>query len=344
MKDRFILANVFSAKQNEKYLEEMNNYIEFLRETTKELAKTNNSFATLKLNMDQIRRHGTDFKGLRRHLMMKVVIIKFCGYCSCLSKQNELNQTEDVRKAKPDFINPQRIEKMNAFESLSLQQKIKILIINSYQQNARMESLILTLQNEEVSTPWQSLSSHLSKVEAAAQMVTSEFPSFKGMHYVVNYYPALKHLKIPMSMPSLYVMLNMGLLYDADIAVITSNFNNEEMELSVAMNGVPWSMETIENMEKSLHAEHHQKVNVNATKKFKWFFRPISLLIRAHQENGSFGVRQVGNGRNATVINKAIYYKFPMSRNNPGFDFQKWRQRNENKKYVTRVWQFGQGF
>ena len=62
MKEKFAASNnIFSAKQNEKYLEQMNNYIEFLRETTKELSKTNN---TLHLRIGEIRRQSKALVGL----------------------------------------------------------------------------------------------------------------------------------------------------------------------------------------------------------------------------------------------------------------------------------------
>ena len=199
---------------------------------------------------------------------------------------------------------------------------------------------MMSMQNEKMTYPLKSVSTVVSGFTTIAQMIASEFPSFNEIRVTINYYPALKHLKMAMSVTPIYVMLNMGLQYYANIAVITNRLVDEYFEVAVAVNGEPWNMKTVDEMEESLRSEYKHKVNINSTKKTKWHFRPISLLIHAHQMCGCFGVRQVGDGTNASIVNKEFFYKFALDNTNPGFNFTKWRQKNKNKKTETREWIF----
>ena len=230
------------------------------------------------------------------------------------------------------------MEKSAQFRSYDLDKKIRIIIRGLIECKFQIDPVVLNLQTQDGIVFLTLPVSFYYSMPARFFFKQSGFgfPLFKAIRVVIKYHPSLKSLAMPVFMRrTIQIMLTWAQKYSANIALFTLKCLDINFELEMETNGEIWSLDTLESMDKSMKNEYDQ-LDINAARKAKWFMRPVALAVAAHQMNGTCGVRNVANGKNESLINKAIYFQWPVHKFNPRFDWDRWKKRNRRKKPLTK--------
>ena len=322
----FVGLGLFSSEQNGKYLRQMTHYIDAMSSFTK------CSIDELHARIDEIQQQGKIMDALRRKLVFTAGKIKLFRLIPCLTKRASQLQ----RRGLEITTFPPRIEEMRAFRAYDLQTKMEMMIFNFIQNQKRIDTVIDNLQSHELIFSSVSISFLLSRIDIIWKMIAYDFPSFKELRMNVMYYPSLMEVRVPVVGRLLIVVLSLGLMHDADIAVVTLKCIDVNFEFSVAMNGKVWDLDMIVKMDKGMRAEFDQ-LNMNCSKRLKKLYRrPISSLLYMHQWNGSCGVRRVGNETDSARINKEFYGRWHSGQFDSSTKSEEWEKQRGNEKYETR--------
>ena len=118
---------------------------------------------------------------------------------------------------------------------------------------------------------------------------------------------------------------------NAHIAIITFKLYSPYFEAEAAIDGNPWSVQTIEEMNANMKGTYKEQ-----TDHIKRRLNSMTLVFAADQFNGSCGVKRIGNGKNKSIVNKAIFIRVPVQQFNEKFDFVAWHKNHGHKSYKTK--------
>merc|ERR1712083_869492 len=93
------------------------------------------------------------------------------------------------------------------------------------------------------------------------QLLKYQYPSFKEISMIIQYAPALKHLMIPFGgSKMLQLFLSFSQNLNANIAICTLKcYNMYAIEVEFKINGNPWSVQIIEEMNQNMESEYKLK-------------------------------------------------------------------------------------
>merc|ERR1712204_127754 len=117
--------------------------------------------------------------------------------------------------------------------------------------------------------------------------------------------------------------------------ILYFKFKDSNFEAELAMNGEPWTLSMVESMDANMRTEYARLLDMKLVEN-KWSIRPLILLLQMYFVNGQCGVRRIGNGSNASVINKSFYCQYPLHAFNPDFDYQKWQKKHGHKPFKIK--------
>ena len=330
LKEQLIIANLL---QSDKYTKQMEEYIDFLRDISKESKQYNNSLHSKVTHMQQ---QNNKLWWWRNRILFHWLCSKLqkCLPSCCCS--SDTNKSADIKK--PLFISPQRMEKNKHFQRYEDEKKFGYVAMNAVKCKIQSDIIIFFLQNhlnKELSFYTKPISFCLSHLDRFWRQIGDEYPSFDSLRLIVQYQPSLTHLAIPIAhQRDMRIMLAMAQKNGANEAVFYLKYNDLNFEVELQMNGEPWGLNMIRSMDKDMRNEYDQ-LDMKFVER-KWGNRPLRLLANAQQMDGHCGIRKIGDGRNMTVINKSFYCQWPLSRFNPNFNFEKWHRRHGHKAFKIK--------
>merc|ERR1712228_652936 len=295
-------------KQNKEYLQQMDGFIHSFKTLTKESEHENNSLHT-KVNELQVLKK--NINSVKNGLLWKFAIKKTINSLPFQSNNKSINSY--------------------------LETKAEMIMSNLIECTHQIDATLLALQSKEPTWSTQPLSFFLSILPRFWKRITSEYPSFdKELRFIIMYHSSFKHLNIPSIIVRwVRIMLNMAQKQGSNMAVFTLRCIDDDFVLELSINGEPWSLDLIASIQEAAKL-NYLNMDMALLKTRKYGMQPAALFGSVHQMGGHCAIRRIIGRKKPNTINKRLYCQWPLHKFNPDFDFEKWQEKNGNKKYETK--------
>ena len=322
----FVKHRIFTMDQNEVFIHQIDESIEFQLVMLIESERINNSLNAM---VDDIY-----LQNERLNILSNSLLFSFAH--SEIEKLSVSKVFVDSKKPKPRYIAPQRTEKAKIFETHDLEAKMQLIITNIMQCELQTDSVILQLKTKKISYLSRPLSFLLSILPKFWRQLLISYPLFKKARITVEYYPGLTHLKVPILMLQTWIriILAQGLRDNSDVAMLNLKCIDVYCELSVQTKD-EFTLERVKAAEESTKKEYYRR-NLEVPSVFKWPFRPFALFLSVHTLNGYSGFQRVIDAKNKSAIQRSFFCRWPVDTLNPGFNFTEWRRQHPNEQFQTK--------